>query len=90
MKNETERHGERPEFDEHANEESYFALKEHELVEDMKAEFRGVQAARREAQMATCPKCSGQFANTGLWDSSWIGVKLVKGSGSTKANSKAS
>jgi DnaJ-class molecular chaperone len=62
MRNETERHGERPEFDEHANEENYFAVKEHELVEDMKAEFRGVQAARREAQMATCPKCSGQFA----------------------------
>jgi Zn-finger nucleic acid-binding protein len=62
MKNETERHGERPEFDEHANEESYFAVKEHELVEDMKTEFRGVEAARRKAQMATCPKCSGQFA----------------------------
>jgi Zn-finger nucleic acid-binding protein len=28
----------------------------------MKTEFRGVQAARRKAQMATCPKCSGQFA----------------------------
>jgi Zn-finger nucleic acid-binding protein len=62
MKNETERHGEKPDFDEHANEESYFAVKEHELVEDMKTEFRGVEAARRAVQMATCPKCSGQFA----------------------------
>jgi hypothetical protein len=62
MKNETNRHGEKPQFDERANEDSYFALKEHELVDDMKTEFRRVEAARREARMATCPKCSGQFA----------------------------
>lgn len=90
MKNETERHGERPEFDEHANEESYFAVKEHELVEDMKAEFRGVQAARRKRRWRPAQSVQGNSPSTGLWDSSWIGVELVKGSGSTKANSKAS
>jgi Zn-finger nucleic acid-binding protein len=62
MKSETWRPGDEPQFDEHANEDSYFAVKEHELVEDMKTEFRKVEAARREGQMATCPKCSGQFA----------------------------
>lgn len=62
MKTETNRHGENPQFDEHANEDKYFALKEHELVEDMKLEFYKTEAARREAQMATCPKCSGKFA----------------------------
>ena len=62
MKSETNRHGEKPQFDERANEDSYFAVKEYELVEDMKTEFRKVEAARREAQMATCPKCSGHFA----------------------------
>ena len=62
MKGETNRPGETPKFDEHANEESYFAAKEHELVEDMKTEFREAETALREAQMATCPKCSGKFA----------------------------
>ena len=50
-------------FDEHANEDGYFALKERELIDDMKAEFRQEEAARRAAALATCPKCSGHFAN---------------------------
>ena len=62
MKSETNRPGEEPQFDERANEDSYFAVKEHELVNDMKTEHRKVEAARREAQMASCPKCSGKFA----------------------------
>jgi Zn-finger nucleic acid-binding protein len=48
-------------FDEHANEEGYFANKEHELIEDMRLEFHKAQAARRTAELATCPKCSGKF-----------------------------
>jgi Zn-finger nucleic acid-binding protein len=62
MTSETIRRGEKPQFDEHANEDSYFAAKEHELVEDMKFEFHKAEAARRDAQMVTCPKCSGKFA----------------------------
>jgi Transcription factor zinc-finger len=49
------------EFDERANEDGYFAAKEHELIEEMKLEFHKSEAARRAAQMATCPKCSGTF-----------------------------
>ncbi|MGH7797593.1 MAG: zf-TFIIB domain-containing protein [Candidatus Binatia bacterium] len=60
MKNETNRPGEP--FDEHANEDSYFALKEHELIEEMKTEHQKVEAAKRQARMAACPKCSGKFA----------------------------
>ena len=60
MKNEADRASEK--FDERANEVTYFAAKEHELIDDMKAEFRKVEAARLETQMATCPKCSGKFA----------------------------
>jgi hypothetical protein len=60
MKNETNRSGEK--FDERANEDSYFAVKEHELIENMKTEHQKVEAARRETLMATCPKCSGKFA----------------------------
>ena len=59
MKNETKR-PEEP-FDERANEDGYFAAREHELIEDMRLEFHKIQAARREAEMATCPKCSGKL-----------------------------
>jgi hypothetical protein len=48
-------------FDEQANEEGYFAVKEHELIEEMKLEFHKAEAARHARQMATCPKCSGTF-----------------------------
>jgi len=60
MKSETDRPEER--FDERANEDSYFAAKEHEMIGEMKTEFHNTEAARREAQMMSCPKCSGKFA----------------------------
>jgi Zn-finger nucleic acid-binding protein len=63
MKNEKDRFGENVNFDERANEDSYFAVKEHELIENMKAEFRQVEAARREGRIFNCPKCSGRLAN---------------------------
>ena len=66
MKNETKRPGESPEFDERANEDGYFANKEHELIEDMRLEFQKAKAARREADLATCPKCSGKFQKYSL------------------------
>ena len=59
IKSETKRPEEK--FDERANEDSYFAAKEHELIENLRIEFHKVQAARRDAAMATCPKCSGRF-----------------------------
>lgn len=49
-------------FDERANEDGYFALKEHELIEQMKSEHQTAKAAERQALMATCPKCSGRLA----------------------------
>jgi Zn-finger nucleic acid-binding protein len=60
MKSETNRPEEK--FDERANEDGYFAAKEHELIEGMKAQFHSTEAARREARMMSCPKCSGKFA----------------------------
>lgn len=62
MKSETHRPGDNPNFDERANEDSYFSVREHELIEDMKQEFRKEETGRRVAQTAICPKCSGQFA----------------------------
>jgi Zn-finger nucleic acid-binding protein len=60
MKNETNRPEEK--FDERANEDKYFAAKEHGLIDEMKTEFRNSEAARREERMMICPKCSGKFA----------------------------
>ena len=61
MENDKDRLGEKLKFDERANEDSYFAVKEHELIEGMKAEFQKVEAARREGQIVNCPKCPGRL-----------------------------
>ena len=77
-------------FDERANEDSYFAAKEHELIENMRIEFHKVQAARRDAAMATCPKCSGKFRKYPLLGFCSTAVKTARESGSTRASSTAS
>ena len=59
MKNETKRS---EPFDERAHENSYFALQEHELIEQLKSEHQKVANAIRETQVACCPKCPGQLA----------------------------
>lgn len=59
MKNDTKR---AEPFDERANEDSYFAVQEHELIEQMKSAHQKVEVTQRQALMATCPKCSGKFA----------------------------
>jgi Zn-finger nucleic acid-binding protein len=61
MENKKDRFGAEVEFDERANEDMYFAVKEHELIEGMKAEFRKIEAARREGQIVSCPKCPGRL-----------------------------
>jgi Zn-finger nucleic acid-binding protein len=61
MENEKDRLIESVNFDERANEDSYFAEKEHELIEGLKTEFQKDETNRREAAMASCPKCSGKF-----------------------------
>ena len=61
MENGKDRLGEELKFDERANEDTYFAAKEHELIEGMKAKFQKVEAGRREAQIVNCPKCLGKL-----------------------------
>ena len=61
MENEKNRLVESMKFDERANEDGYFAVKEHELIEGLKFEFQKGETDRREARMASCPKCSGKF-----------------------------
>lgn len=64
MKNETRRPGQP--FDAHANEENYFALQEHERVEQMKSEHQKAEAAKRQALTEACPKCSGKLVESSV------------------------
>ena len=50
-------------FDERANEDSYFATKEHELIEAMRAEFQRTEITKRAGRIVSCPKCSGKIAS---------------------------
>jgi Zn-finger nucleic acid-binding protein len=68
MENDKDRLGEKLKFDERANEDSYFAVKEHELIEGMKAEFQKVEAARREGRIVNCPKCPGKLESYKFMD----------------------
>ncbi|MGH7825871.1 MAG: zf-TFIIB domain-containing protein [Candidatus Binatia bacterium] len=66
MKNEKNRFGENVKFDERANEDKYFAVKDHERIEEMKAEFQKAETARREGQIVSCPTCPGKLEKYGF------------------------
>jgi len=68
MENGKDRLGETLKFDERANEDTYFAAKDHELIEEMKAEFQKVEAAKREVQIVSCPKCPGKLQSYKFMD----------------------
>ena len=59
MENEKDRSGEK--FVERANEDFYFAARDRELIEEMKADLQKVEAAKRGGQVLTCPKCPGKL-----------------------------
>jgi Zn-finger nucleic acid-binding protein len=61
MENDKDRFGEKTTFVERGNEDSYFAVKEYELIEGMKAEFQKIELVRRERQIVNCPKCPGKL-----------------------------
>ena len=65
MKNQN-RFGENVEFDERANEDRYFALKEHDRIDEMKVDFQNAEAARRERQVGNCPMCAGKLEKYGF------------------------
>ncbi|HET9880213.1 MAG TPA: zf-TFIIB domain-containing protein [Candidatus Binatia bacterium] len=65
MKNQN-RSGENVEFHERANEDRYFALKEHERIDEMKVDFQNAEAARRERQVGNCPMCAGKLEKYGF------------------------
>jgi hypothetical protein len=69
MKSETRRPEDEPQFDEHANEDSYFAAKEHELVEDMKFEFHDLKQPGGKRRWRLVPSVQDNSRSTDLWDS---------------------
>ena len=69
MENDKNRFGEKTKFIERANEDLYFAVKEHELIEGMKAEFQKVesgQAGRTDSQLSKVSRETGEAIS--LWD----------------------
>ena len=60
MKNEP--HGPAEPFDPQANEESYFAVQEHELIEQMKREHHSAEEIKRHTLAESCPKCAGKLS----------------------------
>jgi Zn-finger nucleic acid-binding protein len=63
MKSQKDQLTEMVDFDERANEEKYFALKDHDRIEEMKTDFQKAQTAARQAQIVGCPKCPGSLAS---------------------------
>jgi Zn-finger nucleic acid-binding protein len=57
MTNENDRRAEETPFVERANEDFYFATRDRELIEEMKARFRKLEAVAREGHGLHCPKC---------------------------------
>jgi hypothetical protein len=80
MKNQN-RFGENAEFDERANEDRYFALKEHERIDEMKVDFKNAEAARHERQVVTVPCARAYSKSMASWASSFTAVTAVKAFG---------
>jgi hypothetical protein len=86
MKDKQERAAEKAIFVERANEDFYFAAKEHELIEGMKGEFQKIEAARREAQIINCSKCPGRLQKYEFMGFVLDPAKVVKGFGWVEAS----
>lgn len=61
MENEKDRFGEKMRLVERAREDIYFAAKDRELIEKLKAVLKKVERPGKEDQGLACPKCSGKL-----------------------------
>jgi len=61
MEDEKDRFGEKIRLLERAKEDIYFAAKDHELIEKLRARLRKVEAADQGKQTLLCPKCPGRL-----------------------------
>ncbi len=61
MENEKDRFGEKMRLVERAKEDIYFAAKDRELIEKLKAVLRKVEGGGKGDQELICPKCLGKL-----------------------------
>lgn len=61
MATEKDRFGETMRLVERAKEDIYFAAKDRELIEKLKARMEKVERADAESRTLTCPKCEGRL-----------------------------
>jgi hypothetical protein len=59
MEDEKDRFGEKIRLLERAKEDIYFAAKDRELIEKLKARLKRVEGSGKEGQLLVCPKCQG-------------------------------
>ena len=58
---EKDRFGEKMRLVERAREDIYFAAKDRELIEKLRAVLKKVEGAGKEGQLPVCPKCAGKL-----------------------------
>lgn len=68
MENEKDRYGDTMRLVEKAKEDIYFAEKERELIDKLKAKLKEVERRPGAAPLLTCPKCGGELATYSLLD----------------------
>jgi Zn-finger nucleic acid-binding protein len=61
MENEKDRFGEKMRLVERAKEDIYFATRDRELIEKMRAVLKKVEGTEKESQPPVCPKCRGKL-----------------------------
>ena len=68
MENEKDRFGEKMRLVERAREDIYFAAKDRELIEKLKARLEKVEQAGTSNQPVACPKCRGALESYSFMD----------------------
>ena len=87
MADEKDRFGETMKLLERAKEDIYFAERDRELIEKLKAQL---QKADKQESKLHCPKCPGLLETYTSRDLSWTVARTAAGSGWIRENSKAS
>jgi hypothetical protein len=85
MVEEKDRFGETMRLLERAKEDIYFAQRDRELIEKLKAQLRKVEDVESKLH---CPKGHGLLETYTSTDSFWIAVRAAAASGWIKGNSK--
>ena len=87
-KDEKDRFGEKVEFNERSNEDTYFAVKEHELLEEMKSEFH-IKGMHCESCAVDIKETLEETAGVQSADVTFSGKTAVEGPQAPAAQEKA-